>query len=398
MRSTIISVVLTVLILAGGFGISRMISGQKEEAPRIAVQKRIPQVRYQLVKNEDLPTRVYITGPLVAKERIELFSEVTGTYLPGKKPFKEGTYYEKGETLIRVDDREYQMTLRAAKSAFMNQITLILPDLKTDYAESFPQWQEYFNSLSVDKPLPTLPEPKSDQERYFISARNLYNQYYNIQSQETRAAKYNIVAPFNGRVSQSVINEGTLVRSGQKMGEFVNPYVYEMEAAVSLKDLSYLRAGSQVVLTSTDIAGEWTGRVVRISDVVGSRTQSAKLFITVRGRNLREGMYLEGYVKGQTLNNVIEVDRSLMNTDSTVMVVSDVFEGSVTEGTDSTSQATTPQIKRGTLHFMAVKPVQYTKNSVFLSGLPDDTYLVSEPVANAYDGMKVALYLDQVIQ
>ncbi|MEM9984773.1 MAG: hypothetical protein AAF804_06730, partial [Bacteroidota bacterium] len=59
---TIISVVLTVLILAGGFGISSMLTDQKEPAPRIQVSKRIPQVRFLEVDNGNMPTRVYITG------------------------------------------------------------------------------------------------------------------------------------------------------------------------------------------------------------------------------------------------------------------------------------------------------------------------------------------------
>ena len=334
MRSTIISVVLTVLILAGGFGISNMLTSQKEPAPRIQVSKRIPQVRFLEVDNGNMPTRVYITGPIEAKERIELFSEVTGTYLPTAKPFKEGNYFKGGEAMIKMDNEEFLLSIKAAKSALMNQITLILPDLKTDYPESFPQWQSYLDRLSLEEALPSLPEPKDDRERYFISARNLYNQYYSIQSQEIRAQKYVIKAPFSGKVSSSQINAGTLVRSGQKLGEFVNPYSYEMEAAVSLGDLTYVRPGSTVQLISNDIEGTWTGRVARISDVVDPNTQTAKLFINVSGKNLREGMYLEGYVKGRTLSEVVEVDRGVMLNDSTVLTIADVYQGSIDEGGD----------------------------------------------------------------
>ena len=392
MRSTIISVVLTVLILAGGFGISNMLTSQKEPAPRIQVSKRIPQVRFLEVDNGNMPTRVYITGPIEAKERIELFSEVTGTYLPTAKPFKEGNYFKGGEAMIKMDNEEFLLSIKAAKSALMNQITLILPDLKTDYPESFPQWQSYLDRLSLEEALPSLPEPKDDRERYFISARNLYNQYYSIQSQEIRAQKYVIKAPFSGKVSSSQINAGTLVRSGQKLGEFVNPYSYEMEAAVSLGDLTYVRPGSTVQLISNDIEGTWTGRVARISDVVDPNTQTAKLFINVSGKNLREGMYLEGYVKGRTLSEVVEVDRGVMLNDSTVLTIADVYQGSIDEGGDSTATAEGPQVTRGKLVFTLVTPVQFTKKSVFLKGLKDGTYLVNEPLANAYDGMEVALY------
>ncbi|MEM9984003.1 MAG: HlyD family efflux transporter periplasmic adaptor subunit, partial [Bacteroidota bacterium] len=287
---------------------------------------------------------------------------------------------------------EYLLSIKAAKSAFMNQITLILPDLKTDYPESFPQWQSYLDKLSLEEPLPALPEPKDDRERYFISARNLYNQYYKIQSQEIRAKKYVIKAPFSGKVSSSQINTGTLVRTGQKLGEFVNPYSYEMEAAVSLGDLTYVRPGSTVQLSSNDIKGTWTGRVARISDVVDPNTQTAKLFINVSGKDLRDGMYIEGYVKGRTLTEVIEVDRGVLLNDSMVLTIADIYQGSINQEGDSTAIAKGPQVTRGSLSFTRVTPVQFTKKSVFIKGLKDGTYLVNEPLANAYDGMEVALY------
>ncbi len=395
MRSTIISVVLTLLILAGGFGLFSILKSQKEPAPRIPPTSRIKQVRYQRVENQDLPIRIRITGPLTARDRIELFSEVGGIYLKGEKSFREGVYFKEGETMVRIDDREYTLGVKAAKSALMNQITVLLPDLKTDYPESFPQWQAYLREMSMDEPLPELPEPQSEQERYFISARNLYNQYYNIRSQEARADKYRIEAPFSGKVSSSLINEGTLVRVGQKLGEFVNPYVYEMEAAVSLKDLSYVRPGSTVSLEATDMQGKWTGRVIRISDVIDPNTQTAKLFVSVSGRDLREGMYLEGTIEGSSLAEVSEIDRSLMIDDSSLYVVVDVEESPLANQAASSSdstQATAPTVIQGKLQAHQVEAVQYTQNTVFVRGLPEGAYLVNEPLSDAYEGLPVALY------
>ena len=60
----------------------------------------------------------------------------------------------------------------------MNQITLMLPDLKSDYPDSFPAWEKYLKEMNIEEALSALPSPISDQERYFISARNLYNLYY----------------------------------------------------------------------------------------------------------------------------------------------------------------------------------------------------------------------------
>lgn len=394
MRSTIVSVVLAVLIIAGGIGASRLLSSQKEPAPRIPVKTRTKQVTYRTVSSQALPTSVSITGRLSARDRIDLFAEVTGTYLRGARPFKEGNYFKKGETLIRIDDREFMMNLKAQRSALMNQITLLLPDLKTDYPESFPQWQAYLDTFDLNAPLVPLPEPQGEQERYFLSAQNIYNQYYSIRSQEARADKYHIEAPFNGKVADASINEGTLVRSGQKLGEFFNPYVYELEAAVSLEELTYVKPGSSVALRSEDIGRQWTGRVARISDVIDPNTQTVRVFINVSGRELKGGMYLEGEVQGRKLDDVVELPRNLLIGDSTLFAIEGIHEAPASETApdDSAAQANVPMIKKGVLKSHTITPVQYTKGSVFVRGLAPGTVIVNQALINAHDGQEVILY------
>jgi multidrug efflux pump subunit AcrA (membrane-fusion protein) len=398
MRANIVSVVLAILIIGGGIGLSGVLSSQKEPAPRLSAKKRVQEVTYRTVSSQTLPTEIFITGRLAPKDQIELFAEVTGTYTGGARPFKEGTYFKKGESMIDIDDREFTMTLKAQKSALMNQLTLILPDLKTDYPESFPQWQSYLQDMDLGGSMAPLPEPKTEQERYFLSAKNLYNQYYSIRSQEVRGDKYHILAPFSGKVATSSIDQGTLVRVGQKIGEFFNPYVYELEASVNLSELPYVKQGSQVSLRSEDVKGQWTGRVVRISDMIDPATQTVRVFVVVSGQNLKSGMYLEGEVQGRKLDDVVEVPRNLLVRDSGLYIIHDIHDAPVSASlaSDSTSaKKNVPMVKKGTLAFQAVVPVQFTKNSVFVRGLKPGSVVVDEALINAHDGMEVILYENQ---
>lgn len=246
---------------AGAF----FISGQKKPAERKPIKKVIKQVNSLPVRNSSITTNIEITGRLQAKQKVELFAEVGGTFLPNGNRFKEGKYFQKGQTIIKIDNEEQKLSLLAQKSSLMNQITLMLPDLKSDYPESFPAWEAYVKNLDVNEPLTALPSPVSDQEKYFVSARNLYNLYYTIQSQEKRMQKYTISAPFNGVISTASIDEGTLVRVGQKLGELMNTYTYELEAAVYEQDIDLIKVGSQVNLFTENKAKSWKGTVSRIS-------------------------------------------------------------------------------------------------------------------------------------
>lgn len=332
--------------------------------------------------NQNSSAKIEVNGRLTARDRVEIFSEVSGTYRSGGKLFKEGAYFRKGETLLNMSDQEFTMTLRAQKSSLMNQITLMLPDMKADYPESFPNWVAYLDSFNLDKALPALPTAATDQERYYLTAKNIQNLYYSIKSQEARMKKYKIYAPFNGKVSQSSITEGTLVRVGQKLGEFFNPSSYEMEASVGLRDLEFIKPGSQVELRSEDIDGNWKGRVIRVSDVIDAQTQTVRVFISVNGSSLKEGMYLTGVVSGQTLSDVVSISRGLLMDDNTV------FVGERDMANDSVSGEVIP----GVLRKVSVQPLQYADDQVLVKGIKNGSWVVSQSIPNGYDGMTVNLF------
>ena len=63
-------------------------------------------------------------------------------------------------------------------------------------------------------------------------------QYYSIKNIEKRLSKYNITAPFNGVLTEALVTKGTLIRPGQKLGEFIDTSVFEIELAIEKRLLS----------------------------------------------------------------------------------------------------------------------------------------------------------------
>lgn len=368
-RKLIISLSIAVAALVFGYGVYNMIVSSKKPAERIESGPQVKNVKGLEVKNATTSSNIEITGRLFARQKIEVFSEVGGVLKEESQRFREGNYFAKGTPLIVIDNEEQELNLQAQKSSLMNQITLMLPDLKTDFPKSFEQWEKYLKEFSPSKTLAPLPEPSNEQERYFLSARNVYNLYYSIKSQETRLEKYTIVAPFNGRVSESNITEGTLVRIGQKLGTFFNPASYELEAAVSLQDLEFLQVGNKVELYSKDIEGNWSGVVRRIGSVVDENTQTVSVFIGTSGKGLREGMYLSARIRGKQLEKVVEIPRNLLREGKKIFIIED-----------------------GHLAYMDVNTVRFSSDSVLVRGIPDGTEILAEVVIGAYEGMNVKTY------
>jgi len=366
-------IVLAIAVLAGAFFVGKLFQSAAEPPRRSLAEKPIPSIETMSAQNGTVTSNLEIQGQLVAFDKIDLFSEVSGTLLPTTKPFKIGTYFAKGSSLIQVDDTEAKLSLLAQKSTLLNAITQLMPDLKIDYPQSFDQWKSYLDNFEVDAPIQAFPKPLNDQERYFIASRNLLSQFYNIKSAEERLGKYSQQAPFSGVITQTSINPGALVRVGQKLGELMNTNNYELEVTIPLSDLKYLQTGSKVKLHSNDIEGSWTGTIKRINDQVDPGTQSVKIFINVRGKALREGMYLEGEVAANNIENAMSLPRNLLINQNAVYAVKDAQ-----------------------LQLLPVEVLKITKEDAIVSGLPDGTMLLKAKLPGAYDGMKVQVLSNSV--
>lgn len=358
------------MIIASVFVAKAIIASKFTPKPQL--QKIVKTVFVDTVKNGTVPIKVPANGNLIARQRVELYAEVQGVFRRGSKLFKTGQRYNAGETIIRIDAAEFSASVQSSKSNLYNLITSIMPDLRLDYPEIYPKWQEYLSGFDVDKSTPPLPEMTTEKERFFISGRGILTDYYNIKNLEQRLAKYRIAAPFNGVLTEALVTEGTLIRSGQKLGEFIDTGVYELEVSVSKTYSDLLKVGEKVELVNLDHTKTFEGTVVRINGSVDQASQTIKAYIDVKDQSLREGMYLEANLNAKSETDAIEVDRGLLLENDRIFVVRDSI-----------------------LDQIDVKPVYFSDKKVVLKEIPDGTTIVSKPVVGAYVGMLVKVFEEQ---
>ncbi|MEM1337878.1 MAG: HlyD family efflux transporter periplasmic adaptor subunit [Bacteroidota bacterium] len=368
MRKIILSVVFGILIIAAAFFGATLIANSKKDR-RPQPRKVVKTVFVDTVNNGVVPIMVPANGNLVAKDRVELFAEVQGVFRKGSKAFKTGQEYRKGERLIRIDAAEYYASVQAAKSDLYNLITSIMPDLQLDYPEHFPKWQEYLVNFDLERTTPELPDITSEKEKYFITGRGIFSSYYNVKNLEQRLSKYTIATPFDGILTEALVTEGTLVRAGQKLGEYIKTGVYELEVAISKTYADFLKVGEAVVLTNLDKTQEYRGKVIRVNGRVDQATQTITAFIEVKGENLKEGQYLEASLNAKEETNAVEISRSLLTEDYQIFVVRDSI-----------------------LDLIPVNPVYFTDRKVVVKDVPNGETILAKPLVGAYAGMLVKVY------
>ncbi len=364
----IILFVLGILLIVGSFFAARAIIESKTKR-RPSPQKMIKTVVVDTVKNTTVAIVVPANGNLVAKQRVELYAEVQGVFRPVGKLFKTGQAYRKGQPLIKIDASEHYANVQSAKSDYYKLLTSILPDLRLDYAEVFQQWQDYVSNFDMEKPTPKLPEFRSEKEKFFISGKGVLASFYNVKNLEQRLSKYTISAPFDGVLTDALVTEGTLVRAGQKLGEFIKTGTYELQVALPKTYGDFLRVGKKVRLENLEKTKQYEGKVSRINGRVDLATQTVTAFIEVSNDELSEGQYLEARLDAREEPNAIEVDRSLMLDNNQIYVVRD-----------------------SVLAVLDVAPVYFSEQTVVLKNVPDGETIVAKPVVGAYPGMLVKVF------
>ena len=362
----IILAILGVLLIVGAVFLGNYFI-DKNQKPKPIFKKTIKTVFVENVANKEIPIVLTANGNLMAKNKIDIFSEVQGILKTSNKAFKPGTKYYKGEILLNVNSDEFLASLKSQKSNLYNLITSILPDIRLDYSSEFNKWESYLKSYDINKSTRELPEFSSDKEKYFISGRGILTAYYNVKNLEVRLSKHQIKAPFSGVLTEALVTSGSLIRAGQKLGEFIDTGIYELEVSINSEFADLLKVGNSVALNNLNKSKEYKGKVVRVNGRIDQVSQTIKAYIDVKDPDLKEGMFLEANLIAKSESDAIEISRKLLVDNKAVYIIKN----------DSI------------LTLQEINPVYFGAESVIIKGLKNNDKILTQNLPGAFDGMVV---------
>lgn len=356
--------ILGFVIIALSFQLSKTII-DSNPPPRKKAKSTIKDVYTISVKNGPYQVQIPSKGVLQAYKRVRITARVQGIMQTINPLFKSGQEYRSGQTLTKIEPSEYRANVISKRASLYNLITSILPDLQLDFPSAYGQWNNYLMGFDLEKPVPILPAME-EKVRLFVSGRGIISSYYSLQNLEKTLTFYEIKAPFNGVLVSANVTEGSLIRPGQELGEFIAPGDYELMVALPKSYVSKIARGAQVKVKSIDTSQIYTGIVSRINAKVNSKTQSVEVYIRMRDSRLKEGMYMEADINAMEFNNVFALDRGLLNEAEEIFVV-----------------------QNGKLILKKVNPIHFTETLVITRGLNDGEKIVAQPLIGAFSGMEI---------
>ena len=362
-----------ILILFVGFFAMKSLIGMKQ-SPSVTLPETMARpVRTTVVLNTQVTPKVPVEGRVQAWNRIDLFAEVNGVLSLMGEDFREGKSFKEGEIILNLDDSESRSNLTSARSIFLQLVTGMLASIQVDFPERIEVWEQYVESIDVTKSLPSLPAPESKREEYFIVNRGVQASFYSIKASEQRVSKFTVRAPFDGFVAEALVKPGALVRAGQPLGLFVGTDVYEIQTAVHSRYLATVKIGDKVLFHDENDVLVAEGKVDRIAGNVNTSTQSATVFCKVRASEnrqdqMRDGRYLSGVIESSEIKNAFEIQMNLIDGEGKVFV-----------------------INSNQLDKMSVVQEFRSIETAIVSGIPNGTLILSDPITGSYLGMPVSV-------
>ena len=277
-------------------------------------------------------------GEVRARTESSLIPEVSGMIQEISPAFREGSFFEAGEELVKLDDRDLKAAVVIAQSAVAQADTLVSEE--TAKAEqALEDWKALGRSGDPD-PLvlrkPQLAEAKARQQSATAT----------LERARRDLERASIKAPYAGRIVDKLADVGQYVSPGRELAKIYAVDAAEIDLPLKTSDLEFLDLpehfrgekmpvmdnGPEVTFTApyAGRTGEWKGRLVRVAGAIDKT--SRQLYVTAQvqdpyarrgGDNppLKVGMWVSARITGRTLKSVFVIPRAAVREGDQVLLI-----------------------------------------------------------------------------
>ncbi len=341
-----VSAALVVILLGSGYAIFDYLIAHRPTAEKTASAIPPPLVEIQTLAVEDVKDTVIGYGSARADRRITLAAEVGGLIVHVPDHIKDGAAAKQGETLVRIDDRQYRRRLDKAESdlADVEAQSSRLDVEKTNIERliEIAEGEVRITQAEYDR-LSKLHEKKHASKKEWDFARlALQSRRRELQklenernlmptrrsalaaAEDARKAdialarldveRCTIAAPFSGQIDRVMIESGDFIQPGGQLVDLVDTRRIEIPVELPLSDRPRTKPGGACVLTMDSMTGvRWEATVKRLSPVADTQSRTFIAYLEVDNDRqttpLVPGYFLTARIEGPTIRDAIVLPR-----------------------------------------------------------------------------------------
>jgi RND family efflux transporter MFP subunit len=253
----------------------------------------------------DIEEAIEVVGSLSPKFAADLKSEFTAVV--EEVYVNEWVRVKKGTPLVKLDTREGEAALEAARAAL----------LQAEVAETRAVRELERAEKLVEVGLVTVQNLDDARTARQAAAAATSAAKAQVQTTETRLAKAVIRAPFDGIVANRNVNPGDRVENmgGETLFRVVNNRILELTVNVPSTALASLRVGQPLEFTTDALPGRtFLGQVMFINPTADPVSRSVRVVADVpnEAEELRGGLFAKGRILTGKRTAVLQVPRTAL--------------------------------------------------------------------------------------
>ncbi len=272
-----------------------------------------------------------------------LFSQVPGQINHVSKQFTAGGFFEQGDILIQLDDRDHRAEVKIAQASLMSA-KQILQEESARVRQAEADWKRLGNGKAPN-PL-VLRQPQFETAKAQVLSAEALLDKVKLSLERTK-----IVAPYAGRILKKKVDIGQVISSNTQLADIFAVDYVEIRLPIKNKDLPLMKlpeeyrnaheqsetdtSGNSMisnVLISSDLMGKqvWQGKIVRTESAIDEASQQLYVVAQIihpyddeynQGAQIKMGQYVTAQITGREVENALVIPSSTIYQGSYVYVV-----------------------------------------------------------------------------
>lgn len=325
-------------ILLSIWGANYILTHRPEPSRADVKGLKVQRIDAQRLHTQKFQIELSSYGVVKPRTESQLVAQAAGQVVKISERFREGAFFEAGDLLLEIDDRDYRAAVDVAL-ALLIQAQAKFKEEQARAGQALRDWQRLGNGNAGEL---VLREPQLAAAQAGIASARAQLSTARLNLERTR-----ITAPYAGRVLEKRVDQGQVVNSGTPLASIYAVDYVEVRLPLNNRQREFVdlpeqyRGGelsnprSPAVTLSAQVGRSryhWQGRVVRVEGAIDSR--SRQLFVVAQVDDpyslgpqgnppLKVGQFVEARIQGRLLEEVFVLPRTAINQDQQVLLVED---------------------------------------------------------------------------
>lgn len=290
------------------------------------------------VEARDFQVNVQSFGTVAPQTQSFLTSQVSGVVTQISDSLRAGSFFDKGDVLLQLDDRDYLADLKISQANLADARQALSQELAQS-SQAQLDWQRLGNVEPANDLVLRKPQQLAAQATLASAEATLSKAQLGLD-------RTKVIAPFDGRVLNKMVDLGQVSGSNSQIAEVYATDYLEIRLPIRDSDLPFVNLPEEyrnqdvtpeetsvkVFSSLTKSKEPWLGKIVRTESAIDDTARQLHVVAQINdpfgeaaiGRTpLKIGEYVTAEIQGKLIKNALVIPSSTIYQNTYVYVVED---------------------------------------------------------------------------